>query len=64
MSGSKCFLLTSKSKVNVIHATVCKYNCKDPTPKPAAVGKEECVMTGITATSAQIKETEMLCRVN
>lgn len=63
MSGSKCFLFTSKSKINVIHATLCKCNCKDPTPKPAVVGREELAMSGIIATLAQIKETEMLCRV-
>lgn len=56
MPGSKCFLFTSKSKINVIHATLCKYNCKDPTPKTAVVGKQELVMTDITATSAQIKK--------
>lgn len=31
--GSKCFLFTSKSKINVIHATLCKYNCKDSSSK-------------------------------
>lgn len=62
MSGSKCFLCTSKSKINVIHATLCKYNCKDPTPKTAVAGKQELVMSGITTTSAQIKKTETLCR--
>lgn len=62
--GSKCFLFTSKSKINVIHATLCKYNCKDSSSKNRSGRKARTVMSGITATSAQVRKTKKLCRVS